>query len=182
MNCHILPFCDGNTKIRLMFQDEASFGRINEPRRCWCPKGVRPVVPSLKIREYMQCYGAVEPFAGDSFFLVLPKTNIECMNIYLEKLSGYIGDDYLLLITDRAAWHTSKKLQVPENIRIVHIPPATPEMNPIEQIWKELRKSFKNELFKTLDGVIDRLCQAINNLTPSTITRITGRDWIMGMF
>ena len=55
-------------------------------------------------------------------------------------------------------------------------------MNVIEQIWKELRKSFKNELFKTLDAVVDRLCEAIVSLTKDTVKSITGRDWILECF
>jgi putative transposase len=83
---------------------------------------------------------------------------------------------------DKAAWHTSKNLDVPKTIVIVHTPPYTPEMNPIEQIWKELRaRGFKNEVFATLDKVHDRLDETIRNLTPETIKSITGRDWIMSI-
>ena len=71
-------------KIRLMFQDEAGFGRINKPRYCWCHKGVRPNVPCHHIREYRYAYGAVDPQRGDSFFLVLPYCNVVCMNVFLE--------------------------------------------------------------------------------------------------
>ena len=66
-------------KVRLMFQDEAAFGRINKPKYCWCYKGLRPVVPSQHIREYRYAYGAVDPIDGDSFFLVLPYANADCM-------------------------------------------------------------------------------------------------------
>jgi hypothetical protein len=59
-------------KVRLMFQDEAGFGRINKPRYCWCRKGIRPSVPCHHIREYRYAYGAVEPQRGESFLLVLP--------------------------------------------------------------------------------------------------------------
>ena len=67
-----------------------------------------------------------------------------------------------------------------ENIVLVHIPPYTPEMNPIEQIWKEIRKrGFRNEVFAVLEKVVDRLCDTICSLTPNTIFSITGRDWIV---
>lgn len=63
------------------------------------------------------------------------------------------------------------------------IPPYTPEMNPIEQIWKEIRKlGFKNEVFKTLDKVIERLCVTICSLTADTIKSITGRNWILSIY
>ena len=76
-----------------------------------------------------------------------------------------------------------RALNVPDNIRIAFIPPYTPEMNPIEQIWKEIRiRGFKNEVFQTLDKVVERLCSTINHLSPSTITSITARQWIVKAF
>ena len=64
-----------NKKFRLMYQDEAGFGRINKPRACWCIKGIRPVVPSLRVREYVYTYGAISPIDGEMVSLVLPKAN-----------------------------------------------------------------------------------------------------------
>jgi putative transposase len=163
-----------------MFQDEAGFGRINKPKYCWCFPGLRPVVPCHHIREYRYAYGAVEPQTGESFFLVLPYCNTGCMNIFLRELSKTYPDDYILMVADGASWHRSSGLEIPENIELVFLPPYTPEMNPIEQIWKELRKrGFRNEVFKTLDKVIDRLCETICSLSHETIKSITGRDWIL---
>mgnify|MGYP001051541907 FL=1 len=71
-------------KIRLMFQDEAGFGRINKPKYCWCGEGIRPSVPCHHIREYRYAYGAVEPMTGDGYFLVMPYCNTVCMNIFLK--------------------------------------------------------------------------------------------------
>ena len=169
-----------NTKtVRLMFEDEAAFGRINKPKYCWCDDGIRPIVPSQHIREYRYTYGSVEPLTGDSFFLVLPYNNSDCMNIYLDNLSKHYIDDHIVLVCDRGSWHTSKILEVPENIQLFYIPPATPEMNPIEQIWKELRKGFKNELFRTLENVVERLCDLICSITKETIKSIAGREWVL---
>ncbi len=166
-----------------MFQDEAGFGRINKPKYCWCEKGIRPNVLCHHIREYRYAYGAVEPYTGNSFFLVMPYSNTDCMNVFLRELSKEYPDDIILLVCDGAAWHKSKTLVVPENIRIFHIPPATPEMNPIEQIWKEIRKrGFRNEVFPTLDKVIDRLCDTICSLSNQTIRSITCRSLVKCCF
>ncbi len=165
-----------------MFQDEAGFGRINKPKNCWCKKGIRPSVPCHHIREYRYVYGAVEPISGDNFFLVMPKCDTKNMNVFLDKLSQNYSDDIIVLVCDGAAWHKSKGLTVPENIKILHIPPYTPEMNPIEQIWKELRKGFCNEAFNSLDDVINRLCNVICSLHNDTVISITLRDWILSIF
>lgn len=165
-----------------MFQDEAGFGRINKPKYCWCYPGLRPTVPCHHIREYRYAYGAVEPKTGEGFFLVLPYCNTVCMNVFLRELSAAYPNDYILMVADGASWHRSKGLEIPPNIEIFPLPPYTPEMNPIEQIWKEIRKcGFKNEIFETLDKVVDRLCETICALSVSTIKSVTGRNWIVSI-
>ena len=154
-----------NKSFRLMFQDEAGFGRINKPKRCWCEDNIRPTVPCHRIREYTYAYGAISPLDGDIVSLVLPKCNTQCMNIFLSEVSNQYPDDYILMVADNAAWHKSKGLVVPENIEIFPLLPYTPELNPIEMIWDEIReKFFKNKLFKTLSAVSDKLCEAIVHL------------------
>ena len=167
-------------KVRLMFQDEAGFGRINKPKYCWCKKGFRPSVPCHHVREYRYAYGAVEPLTGESFFLIMPYCDTECINMFLQELSKKYADDVIILVCDGAGWHKSKSLTIPKNIEIVFIPPYTPEMNPIEQIWEEIReKGFRNECFRTLTKVVDRLCDTIRSLSVDTIMSITHRDWII---
>lgn len=105
------------------------------------------------------------------------------MNVFLHELSRTYPDDVILLVCDGAAWHKSGTLEVPANIELFYLPPATPEMNPIEQIWKEIRKcGFRNEIFQSLDKVIDRLCDTICSLSAQTIKSITCRSWIMSCF
>lgn len=163
-----------------MFQDEAGFGRINKPKYCWCKKKTRPAVPCHHIREYRYVYGAVEPATGESYFLVMPYCNTENMNTFLKNLSMNYANDEIVLACDGAAWHKSNSLEIPENIHPVFIPPYTPEMNPIEQIWKEIRtKGFKNEAFNSLADVVERLCKTISNLSNDTVKSITAREWIL---
>lgn len=176
---HTFALSGGVGKVRLMFQDEAGFGRINRPKYCWCRKGTRPSVPCHHIREYRYAYGAVEPKTGESFFLVMPYCNTVCMNIFLSELSKAYPEDFILLVVDGASWHKSKGLEIPENIQFLYLPPATPEMNPIEQIWAWLRlHGFRNEVFKTLADVVERLCETIRSLNPQTISSITFRKWM----
>jgi len=166
-----------------MFQDEAGFGRINKPKYCCCFPGIRPNVPCHHIREYRYAYGAVEPLTGESFFLVMPYCNTDCMSIFLRELSGAYPDDILILVCDGATWHKANALDVPANIRLIFLPPATPEMNPIEQIWKEIRKrGFRNEIFPSLDAVVTRLCDIIRSLSSEVVRSITSRLWIIQCF
>ena len=105
------------------------------------------------------------------------------MNVFLQQLSQEYPEDYIVLAVDGAAWHRAHWLHIPHNIELLFLPPYTPEMNPIEQIWKEIRKrGFNNEIFPTLEHVVDNLCNSIRSLSSDSIRSITGRDWIIGMF
>jgi len=166
-----------------MFEDEAGFGRINKPKHCWCPKGVRPTVPCHHIREYRYVYGAVEPKTGESCFLIMPYGNTDCMNLFLKELAQTFPNDIIVLLCDGATWHRSNWLEVPPNIHLLYLPPATPEMNPIEQIWTWLRRQgFRNEVFPSLENVMERLCETIRSLGKATIRSITGREWILSIY
>ena len=170
-----------NKHVRIMFQDEAGFGRINTPKYCWTA-GNRPSVPCHHVREYRYVFGAVDPCSGDNYFLVMPWCDTLCTNAFLKGLSAQYPDDEILLICDGAAWHKSRTLIVPHNIHLFHIPPYTPEMNPIEQIWREIRtRGFCNEVFRTLNDVLERLCQTIVSLSHDTIRSISGRQWILSL-
>ena len=79
-----------------MFEDEAGFGRINKPKRCWCPKGFRPSVPCHHIREYRYAFGAVEPLTGENFFLAMPNCDTKCTNTFLAELSKQYPEDMIL--------------------------------------------------------------------------------------
>ncbi|MCL1821409.1 MAG: hypothetical protein FWG22_01145 [Prolixibacteraceae bacterium] len=73
--------------IKLFFQDEARFGRIDSIGSCWVPKGSRALAGSRTVREYTYLYGAFCPETGDSFSLILPYANGECMEVFLSFLS-----------------------------------------------------------------------------------------------
>lgn len=89
----------------------------------------------------------------------------------------------ILIVCDGASWHKSYELKVPSNIHLAFIPPYTSEMNPIEQIWKEIRKmGFRKEIFHSLEKVVDRLCLTINNIPADVVHSITARDWIISCF
>lgn len=170
-------------KIRLMYQDEASFGRINKPKHCWCPKGMRPCVPCHHIREYRYIYGAVDPHFGDSHFFVAKKCNTENMNSFLGELSEKFENDYIILVVDGASWHKAKALKIPKNIEFIFLPPYTPELNPIEQIWAWIRlHGFRNEVFASLLEVMNRLDSTINLLSHDIIKSITYRKWMLHAF
>lgn len=164
-----------------MFQDEARFGRINEPKRCWAASHCRPVVKKQIVREYTYAYGAISPKDGKADFLILPAMDAVCMNIFLEEIGARHKDELLLMIYDGASCHSLGVLNMPENMMVETLPPYSPELNPVENIWEEVReKFFQNEVFDSMDAVEERLIEAMINLESQSdiVKSITGFKWI----
>ncbi len=162
--------------LRIMFADEARFGRINRPRPCWAPAGIRPKVAAQLIRDYIYLYGAVAPKDGTCVFLIMPASNTECFQIFLDTLSRRFPGQDILLVLDGAPNHRSATLVVPENITLEFLPPYAPELNPQENLWDEIReKIFKNYALKSMDEVHDKLDDAIlyTERNPQLVKSIT---------
>jgi transposase len=168
--------------IRLMFQDEARFGGINDPRRCRAPKGCRPEVEMQIVREYTYAFGAASPHDGVLDTLVLPVVIAETMSIFLVEVARPHPEEFILMVLDGAGWHRANNLVIPENMKQVALPPYSPQLNPMEYIWDEVReKWFTNEVFDSLDGVEDRLVEALAALEhdQELVASTTGFDWII---
>ena len=167
-----------------MFQDEARFGRINDARRCWAPEGLRPEVPVQIVREYTYLFGAVSPQDGVLDTLILPEVNAEAMSLFLAEVAQRHQPDYILMVLDGAGWHRARDLVVPDQMRLVFLPPYSPELNPMEHVWEEIReKWFPNLVFSSLDAVEDRLVESVLYLEShrKLTASITGFDWIISI-
>jgi transposase len=165
-----------------MFQDEARFGRINDPSACWAPKGVRPDVGAQMIREYVYVFGAVSPEDGHHDSLVLPYANAVAMSIFLKEISRRHADENVLMFMDRASWHSAKALEIPGNVDLAFLPPYSPDLNPQEQVWDELReKFFCNRTFKSLEAVVNNAVKGLQFLEslPAKIKSLTFRSWML---
>jgi len=168
----------------IMAQDEGRFGRINDVRRAWVPAGIRPTAPRQIIRQYLYAYVAVCPTTGFMTSLVLPWVNSQMMSLFLENVSEALPDNFIIMLVDGAGWHTSKKLRVPENMALVRQPSHSPELNPVEHIWEEIReKNFYNKAMNSLDEVEDVLCEGLRDLmkNPETVRSMTNFPYLRGI-
>ena len=99
-----------------MFQDEARFGRVGLPQRCWAPPCIRPQCPSQIIREYLYAYSAISPLDGAIDSLIAPYADNAVMSIFLGQVAERFEDEFIIMFMDKAAWHTTGKLRIPENM------------------------------------------------------------------
>ena len=169
-------------RLRIMFADEARFGRINRPRPCWAPIGTRPEVAAQLIREYIYLYGAVSPKDGCCAYLTMPTSNTACFQAFLDVLGRKFARQDILLVLDGAPNHRCGELAIPDNIRLLYLPPYSPELNPKENIWDEIReKIFKNYALKSMDAVQAKLAEAILYIecNPALVQSITSFPYIV---
>lgn len=171
-------------RIRLMFQDEARFGRMVRIRKCWARAPERPVVNNGYEREFVYVYGAVSPLEGDLDWMICRQMNTSHMSIFLSQVSAVHPNDFIIMVVDGASSHVSKDLAVPENVRLLRLPPYAPELNPQEHIWDELReKEFPNRVFTELAGVTRQLESGLPRLAANTesVRSITAWPWIVSL-
>lgn len=172
--------------LELWFQDEARFGQQGTLTRVWAFRGQRAVAPRQIGYEWSYLYGSVDPLSGRTHGLALPYVNLEMMRLYLEDFSRTVGEDRLaVLICDQAGWHTSGRLVLPSNVCLLPLPPKSPELNPAELIWREMRqKHLGNRVFPDVDAVVEQVCSAWNAVTAdeSQLQRLCRFQWIAEAF
>ena len=170
--------------VLIMAQDEGCFGRISRAKRCWAPPKMRPSAPAQVVREYTYVYAAVAPALGQMISLILPEASTAMMNLFLEEVSQAFPTHFIVMQVDGAGWHSANELVIPENIRLIKQPPYSPEVNPVEHVWDELReKCFHNRIFSSLKTLIDILCQGLNDLSadPERLCSLTGFPHILNV-
>ena len=103
--------------------------------------------------------------------LVLPHVNTEAMNLHLAEIAGHVAADaHAVVILDQAGWHGAKALRVPDNLTLLPLPPYSPELNPIENLWQFLKHNFLNaRVFDGYEAVVDACCDSAPSL-PQTPT------------
>ena len=172
---------DRGLAVRLMFQDEGRFGLLGTPRRCWAPIGTRPIVGARLERKYIYAFSAVSPHDGVMDSLVLPWVNAETMSLFLAEVAQRHSKEFIVMVMDQAGWHLAGDLIVPQNMRLVFLPPYSPELNPAEHLWDSLREEcFANHVFSNLDAVESVLTSGLVALEadPIRTQSMTGFKWI----
>jgi transposase len=103
------------------------------------------------------------------------------MQLHLDEIAKEVAPQrQAVLLLDRAGWHTSHRLDIPDNLTLVLLPAKCPELNPQENIWQFIRDNWlSNRVFKSYDDIVDHCCYAWNKLIdqPWKIMSIAMRDW-----
>jgi transposase len=152
-------------------------------RRRITARGVKPIQLMLPRYEYLWFYGAVEPASGDSLFLELPALNTVCFQAFLNEFSRAFPDSLNVLVLDGAPAHVARALVVPDNVFLARLPPYSPELNPIERVWLDVRKHLGDRLPANLDALADTTATILRDYTRQTLASLTnfGYTHLLGM-
>lgn len=169
------------TAIEIWWQDEARIGQKNKITRRWAKRGTRPTAPHDQRTRSAYIFGAICPARGTGAALVLPKCNTDAMTLHLREISQAVAPDaHAIVIVDQAGWHLSTHLAIPDNITLLPLPPKSPELNPVENVWQFMRDNWlSNRVFTSYTDILDHCCFAWNRLSdqPWRIMSIGLRDW-----
>ncbi len=164
---------------RIVFFDEGRFGLKATVGRCWARRGM---VPKVVVRPgYLNfyIYSAVDPRTGEDFTLFLPAVNTEMMNLYLEHLAVAYPEEPVVLILDQAGWHRSAELRVPPGIYLEYLPAYSPELNPVERLWRWLRQHVcRNRIFGSLEELMDALTVEFQRLSRLTLASLCACSYL----
>jgi len=168
--------------VEVWFTDEARVGQQGTITRVRAKRGSRPRAPRDRRYEWAYLFGgAICPERSTGAAIIMPEVNIEAMNEHLTEISRRISVGAIaVLVLDGAGWHTSPRLDLPDNIVLLPLPAYSPELNPIENVWEFLRANFLSHcVWDTYDAILDACQSAWNKLMqmPERIASITRRTW-----
>jgi len=149
-------------RIEFWFQDEARFGQQGTLSRKWARRGSRPPAIKQTRYEYLYVLGAACPQTGQTVGLLAPTLNTKTVNAFLEQFANEVDPDvHVVMFWDQAGFHTSGQLKTPKNLTLIPLPPACPELNPIENLWHYLRSHYwSNRAYHDYDDLRQAACDA----------------------
>jgi transposase len=169
-------------ELRVYFEDEARFGTQGTITRVWAPKGSRPRAVRQNGREWLYVLMAVCVSTGSASALIMPELNTVVLNLFLEQFARELPKGvHAVLIWDGAGYHTSGDLVVPENVSLIQLPPYSPELNPVENLWHYLRAHhWSNREYEGYSGLESEAVRSLRIVCgdADNLRRICNADYV----
>jgi len=147
-------------------------------RRITLP-GVKPIQTAKPSYEYFYLYGAVEPETGQRFFTEHDRLNSDCFQVFLDRFAEAFPWSHNVMILDNGQFHKAKKLSVPGNVRLKFLPPYSPELNPVERLWQDVKDALGFDFYEHLGDLRQEARTVISRYTDETVRSLTGYDYLL---
>jgi transposase len=169
----------GDRAVRVFVEGESRLGLFPTSTRRITAKGVKPVQEIQHVFESYYLYGAVEPLSGENFFFEMPTLSGDCFEVFLREFSKHYPDKINIMILDNASAHKAKRLAIPQNVMLLFLPPYSPELNPMERLWEDIKSKVFHPFYTKLEELKDAVASVINNYNQLTIASITGYPFLI---
>ncbi len=160
--------------VRVFSQDETRYGLLPTTERRITQRGVKPVAKIDYQYTSVYLYGAVEPLTGERFFLELSHLTSDCFQCFIDAVSVAYAESLNLLVLDKGRFHHAKSLVVPANVVLLFLPPYSPELNPIERFWQDLKAKLFTEFYETLEAMQAQVTEILQSYSDAAIAKLTG--------
>lgn len=164
--------------FNLYVQDESRFGLFTRNGKSLTAKGVKPICTYQNVFKSTYIFGAFSPYNGDSLIMELPYCNGDNFQIFLNELSKKKPEEFKVIVLDNGAFHKGKSLVIPENIALLFLPPYSPELNPAELVWLNMKRKTTNQIYKTMEELKMKLDLIVETLiTKQFIMSLCGFEY-----
>lgn len=164
--------------VRLWLMDESRFGLRTILRRRITLHGVKPVARAQQTRGALWLYGAADALSGASYFRSFVRLCTANFQAFVDDLFADYPDDLHLMLLDNSSTHHAQALHLPERLRLLFLPPYSPELNPIERLWQHLKQPLAGLLPASLLQLQDRLTPLIEALDEPTVLALVMPAWL----
>jgi hypothetical protein len=152
-------------------------------RRVWAPIGERPLALGHHRYEWLYVTAFVEPTGGETVWYLSDGVSKPFFEKLLADFAETVGagkQRRIVLVLDNAGWHGEAGLAIPEGLRLVFLPPYTPELQPAERLWPLVDEPIANRCFETLadiDAVLAQRCRQLINDQPHVAQKANFAWW-----
>ena len=117
---------------------------------------------------------------GGKVGLIFSTVDTDVVNLFLKELGDEVPKGHhAILVLDGAGYHQSKGLQIPSNISLRHLPPYSPELNPIERLWKHIKENYLgNTVSEGMQQLFERGMAAWEKVTKEIVRSVCNVGWI----
>ena len=166
----------------LYFADEMRYGLISNFRRSWSKIGERTVIDNQQSFDNRYLFSAVSPVSGESFHLTsIDGFDSDAAYVFLTELKKQHLTETVIVVWDNAPCHRPLTHREIDGLIVLFLPPYSPELNPTERFFEELRKSTANQIFTTIADQEVIIEQKLNELCDDRVAmkQLLGYEWIL---